>query len=166
MGRVVNIPDATALSLIEPWRRLIGLVVLVAVRDGASQVRFEPLRKGWRILEEMPDGSCKELVPAPAQAAVDRTIYTLIQPGWIARMISCLGATTMPLWFEVRLNSGLAVRCQVTENERNFRLALKSSPDAATRARELIQEFWRISDNGCGGVVGAPGVAAGRSNGD
>ena len=84
MSRVINMPEAIGVSRIDPWSKLIGLVVLLAVRDGATQVRFEPLRRGWRIFVEMPDGSCKECVPAPARAAVDRTIQALSRPGWAA----------------------------------------------------------------------------------
>ncbi len=64
MSRVINMPEVIGVSRIDPYSKLIGLVVLLAVRDGATQVRFEPLRRGWGIFVDMPDGTCKECVPA------------------------------------------------------------------------------------------------------
>ena len=74
MGETIDIPDAKALLCVEPHRRFIGLVVLVALRAGADQIRFESRPSEWCISAGRSDGSWEEMQPVSREAAVDCTL--------------------------------------------------------------------------------------------
>jgi hypothetical protein len=144
MGQTLYIPDATALSGVEPHRRFVCLVVLLATRDGADRVRFETRPDGWGVFAGRPDGTEEEYVPVAAEAAVDRTVRALARPGWAGRVRALFGATPALPVFDVQLGRGTSVRCRVTEGEGGVRLALEQSGEAAVRAGGVAEEYWRV----------------------
>src|SRR5437879_3544556 len=107
MGKEIHMPDAMTVSRVEPHRRFIGLVVLLAARDGACRVRFEPRPDGWGVFAGMADRTWKEYVPVAAEAAVDRTVRTLSRSSWAAQLKVRFWAAAAPPAFEVRLKSGV-----------------------------------------------------------
>jgi hypothetical protein len=98
MAIVIDIPDAFAVSALEPHRRFICLVVLYApteratgvrplahrrficlvalyaVRDAVGRVRFDPQSAGWAILQ-LRDGAWVDYMPPVERvSAVEQTL--------------------------------------------------------------------------------------------
>lgn len=143
MGKAIHMPNAASVSRIEPHRRFIGLVVLLAACDAALRVRFERCRDQWRVYFGMADGDWYEQVPVVAEAAVDRTIRVLTQPSWAIWFSVKLGAVPAPPAFEVQLdNCGLV--CRVVEDEAYIGLSLEQFGEVRAQASEIVQEYWRM----------------------
>ncbi len=66
MGRPVpiNLSSAEAISAGSAYRKFVSLVLLLALRDGAGQVRFEPERGTCKPTCRGP-GWHRDLIPAP-----------------------------------------------------------------------------------------------------
>jgi hypothetical protein len=144
MGEKLYIPDPDALSRVEPHRRFIALVVLLAVRDRADRVRFELRPDEWGVFAGWPDGSWEEYAPVAAEATVARTVRALTRPGWAARLRARLGAAPTPSAFALQLGRGASVRCRVTEGEGGIWLWLELSGTVGACAGEVVAEYGRM----------------------
>ena len=66
---VIDEKDLEAQAGSEPVRRLVNLVLYQAVKDGASDIHFEPFEKEFRIRYRV-DGALYEMQPPPKRLAV------------------------------------------------------------------------------------------------
>src|SRR5262249_24215075 len=96
---LISIPDVDFLRTEEdPVRKLVSLVLLLGVKDGASKVRFEPDATECRMYERV-NGTDYELVPAPvpgSQVIDSIRALTRLDRYWFRRTWEC----------PVRLNIG------------------------------------------------------------
>ena len=114
----LDLPDADAVAAAPPTRKLLCLVLLVAAKDGASEVRFEPVTPGDEFALEFPPGTvgptqeawiappreqwngCRlryrlgvnlyDMVPGPLPtSAVLREVADLARLGFVHRPVQC-----------------------------------------------------------------------------
>jgi type IV pilus assembly protein PilB len=80
-GRAMQTPIheiANVEALLEgpPARRLVNLVLLLAIKDKASEVRFQPTEGACKLSYEV-DGKLLDLVPAPTHFLAKRIINVI-----------------------------------------------------------------------------------------
>jgi hypothetical protein len=75
---VIDIANADAVAAQLPVRRLVSLVLLLAVKDRATEVRFEPsVADGeWKLRYEI-DGRWYDMAPVPLDVPISREIRRL-----------------------------------------------------------------------------------------
>ncbi|MFM8709442.1 MAG: GspE/PulE family protein, partial [Planctomycetia bacterium] len=64
----IDLTSAEALAESAPVRKLLNMVLLMAIRDGASDIHFEPFEHEFRIRLKA-DGMLQEMVPPPKHLA-------------------------------------------------------------------------------------------------
>lgn len=64
----ISLDDVEALAESAPVRKLLNMVLLMAIRDGASDIHFEPFEHEFRIRIKS-DGVLQEMVPPPKHLA-------------------------------------------------------------------------------------------------
>ena len=64
----ISLDDIEALSESAPVRKLLNMVLLMAIRDGASDIHFEPFESEFKIRIKA-DGVLQEMVPPPKHLA-------------------------------------------------------------------------------------------------
>ncbi|MEI6256859.1 MAG: ATPase, T2SS/T4P/T4SS family [Planctomycetota bacterium] len=64
----ISLDDIEALSESAPVRKLLNMVLLMAIRDGASDIHFEPFESAFKIRIKA-DGVLQEMVPPPKHLA-------------------------------------------------------------------------------------------------
>jgi hypothetical protein len=100
-------------AALQPVRKLLGFVLLLAVKDGASEVRFEPLTPGDVLGPGCRVRYCVgrtwyDMVPAPVPVqALSREVAALSRQGFIHRWLAALrGGRPRPLESRLRLLVG------------------------------------------------------------
>jgi len=142
MGETIDIPDAKALLCVEPHRRFIGLVVLVALRAGADQIRFESRPSEWCISAGRSDGSWEEMQPVSRQAAVDCTLRSLTRAARFGRVLDLLWVKKLgPAEFDLQLAHASTVQCTVMKRGEGFNLTLRQSDFSSEKAATLLKEY-------------------------
>lgn len=88
---VIEIDSHAALSASAPVRKLVYMVVLLAIKDRATEVQFEPssLEGVWKI-RCMIDGAWYEMVPVPLQLPISQEIRRLAKLGLTHRLWTLL----------------------------------------------------------------------------
>src|SRR6476469_5300327 len=66
----INLDDVTALADSAPVRKLLNMVLLMAIREHASDLHFEPFEDEFKIRIKA-DGVLYEIVPPPRERAAD-----------------------------------------------------------------------------------------------
>jgi type IV pilus assembly protein PilB len=135
---VVDLSDASAVEAAPDVRKLVYLVLLVALKDEATEVRFEP-REDECGISEVVAGKVYELVPAPlSPARVVNAIKALVGLDFVRR--------SPPREASARLRVGafrveVCVRLEPTERGERAVLLLPGPGVAAAAAYEILQTY-------------------------
>ena len=73
-GNAFDLTGIEALAESAPVRKLLNMVLLLAIRDGASDIHFEPFEQEFRIRIKA-DGVLFEMVPPPKHLAIAITTH-------------------------------------------------------------------------------------------
>src|SRR5205085_342126 len=79
---VVEIGGSQAVDHQVPARKLVYLMLLLAVADQATEVQLEPslTDEGWNV-RYLVGGICYEMVPVPLEIPISRTIRRMARLG-------------------------------------------------------------------------------------
>jgi hypothetical protein len=77
----LRIDDATAAEGLSPVRKLLYLVLLLAVKDRATEVRFEPASDRWELRYRVA-GTVYDMVPPPRFLRIDAEAARLAGLRW------------------------------------------------------------------------------------
>jgi type IV pilus assembly protein PilB len=89
---VITINDHAALLCAAPVRRLVYMVLLLAVKDRATEVQFEPCPPDgeWRLRYNIDD-NWYEMVPVPLYVPISRELHRLAGLGLARRLAGYVG---------------------------------------------------------------------------
>jgi hypothetical protein len=89
---VIKIDSPAALAEGAPARRLVYMVLLLAVKDRAAEVQFEPSPpdREWKLRYKV-GGAWYEMAPVPLQAPISQEVRRLAGLGLLRRLLTYLG---------------------------------------------------------------------------
>jgi hypothetical protein len=145
MGRTLRIQGARALHEMDIPTKYLVLTIAVALRDGASGLRFER-RPGIWAVSEWTGGEWQERVPMKAEAEVDRAVQSLARPPGLRGLWAAVFGGDGSGEFALRFAFGAEVRCAVGEFRlgESVTLLMHCEGDGADQAEELFDEYRRL----------------------
>ena len=102
-----DLTSVEALAESAPVRKLLNLVLLLAIRDGASDIHFEPFEQEFRIRLKS-EGVLQEMVPPPKHLAF--AITTRIKVMANLDKVPAKGALIVVTWPKVKDGLGFPAR--------------------------------------------------------